>query len=66
MPAALMLGVTSIVISGEGRRDGYAADHRGDNERHHDPAGYRTELSDSRIQGSHNNLPFLECALSLA
>jgi hypothetical protein len=58
--ALLLVTSSSIVIFGEGRRNGYAADHRGDDERHHDLADCRTKLPGSRIRGSHSDLPFLE------
>ena len=57
---AFVIPLALIVIFAEGRRDGYTADHRGDNERHHDRADCRTKLPGSRVRGSHSDLPFSE------
>src|SRR5512132_2584589 len=52
VPAVLLIPFASTVIFAERRRDEYAADHRGADERHHDPADGRTEFPGSRIRGS--------------
>ncbi len=43
--AGLMPAAVSAFISAEGRGDGYAADHRGEDEGHHDLADCQTKLS---------------------
>jgi hypothetical protein len=49
-PTALML-FTPIGIPAEGRRHGYTADHKDEDERHHDLADRSGELPGSRIHG---------------
>jgi hypothetical protein len=59
VPPASLIPFVPMVIFTERRRNRYATDHRGEDERHHDLPYCRTKLPGSRVRCSHSNLPSL-------